>query len=82
MVSPLWWVGTVQRKRDANMGFTTIAQHGIEVPVLCSVCGIPAHTRLVYLVKPKAKAEPLQHVIKAVDCDAPPSKSNGVSDVR
>ena len=74
MVSPLWWVGTVHRKKDATMGFTTIAQHGVEAPVLCSVCGIPAHARLVYFVKPKAKTEPLQNVIKAADGDAPPSR--------
>ncbi len=59
MVSPFWWVGTVHKKKNANMDFTTIAQNGIEVPVLCSVCDIPAHTRLVYFVKPKAKTEPL-----------------------
>ena len=83
MASPFWWVGTVQKKKDANMDFTTIAQNGLEVPVLCSVCDIPAHTKLVYFVKPKAKTEPLQNVIKAADGDAPPSKkSNGVSAVR
>ena len=65
MASPFWWVGTVQKKKDANMGFTTIAQNGLEVPVFCSVCDIPAHTKLVYFVKPKAEIEPLQNVIKA-----------------
>ena len=67
MVSPFWWVGTVQNKTDANMDFTTITQNGIEVPVLSSVSDIPAHTRLVYFVKPKAKTEPLQNAIKGAD---------------
>ncbi len=66
--------GSGSEEEGRNMDFTTIAQHGIEVPVLCSVCDIPAHTRLVYFVRPKAKAEPLQNVIKAADGDAPPSK--------
>ena len=74
MVSPFWWVGAVQEKKDANMDFTTIAQHGIEVPVLCSGCDIAAHTRLVDVVKPKANTEPLQNVIKTASCDAPPCK--------
>ena len=74
MVSPFWWVGTVQKKTDANMEFTTITQSGLTIPVLVSVSDIPAHTRLVYFVKPKAKTEPLQNVIKAADDDAPPSK--------
>ena len=38
MASPFWWVGTVQKKKDADMGFTTIAQDGVEAPVPCSVC--------------------------------------------
>ena len=37
MVSPLWWVGTAQKEKDAGMGFTTISHHGTEVPVLCCV---------------------------------------------
>ncbi len=68
------WVGTAQKKKDATMDFTSIAQNGIEVPALSSVSDIPAHTRLVYFVKPKAKTEPLQNVIKAADDDAPHSK--------
>ncbi len=74
MVSPFWWVGTVQKKKDATMDFTTIAQKGIGAPVLCSVCDIPAPTGLVYFVKHKGNTEPLLIVIKAADGDAPPSK--------
>ncbi len=32
MVSPFWWVGTAQKKKDASMDFTTIAQNGIGGP--------------------------------------------------
>ena len=50
-------------QKAATMEYSTIEHKGIHVPVLTNPHALYAFTKLTYYVKPKAKAQPLQHVI-------------------
>jgi len=72
--SPFWWVTGTTDKKAVNMEFDTITYHGIAVPILKNEADIPEHTRLCYLIKPKAKSKPLQNIIKPSEEEHAPKK--------
>ena len=65
LVTPFWWLVPVHDKNKANMTLDSIVQNGITVPVYMNMGVVPAHTKLTYYVKPKAKFTPLQNAVKA-----------------
>ena len=67
-------MSTTKRKK-ANMAIEYITQNGIELPVLKNTTDLVKGNKLVILVKPKAKPEPIQAVIERESGKAPPAKT-------
>jgi hypothetical protein len=53
LVCAFWWVQSTSDKKLANMTYSTISKHGVDIPVLVNEDELPPYTQLLKYVKPE-----------------------------